>query len=117
MASARRSVLPPNFLDDDVRDRLDGADFVCCRESLTLATFRGQKNTSAGVAFGPDGTFAFDHTDIGAATRLLDSPDLESKDSASTLTSHEEMGCNEDFFGGALAAVPVRGLRRQSRWL
>ncbi len=97
MASARRSVLPPNFLDDDVRDRLDGADFVCCRESLVLATLRGQKNTS------PD--------------RLLDSPDLESKDPANALTSPEEMGCNEDFFGGALAAVPVRGLRRQSRWL
>jgi hypothetical protein len=62
-------------------------------------------------------TFAFDRTDIGAAIRLLDSPDLESKDAANTLTCHEEMGCNEDFFGGAVAAVPVRGLRRQSRWL
>lgn len=73
MASARRSVLPPNFLDDDVRDRLGGADFVCCRESLILATLRGQqnsgqqntsqKNTSSDVVFGPDGTFAFGHTD------------------------------------------------------
>ena len=84
MTSARRFVLPPNFLDD-VRDRLDGADFVYRRESLTLATLRGQKITRPDVAFGPDGTFAFDHTDIGAATRLLDSPDLESKDPANTL--------------------------------
>jgi hypothetical protein len=116
MTSARRFVLPPNFLDD-VRDRLDGADFVYCRESPALASSRGQRMTGSDVAFGPDRTFAFDRTHIGAATRLLDSPDLESKDPANTLTSHEEMGCNEDFFGGALAAVPMRGLRRQSRWL
>ncbi|TWD84531.1 hypothetical protein FB561_5723 [Kribbella amoyensis] len=87
MTSAHRSVLPPNFLDDDVRHRLDG------------------------------GTFAFDRTGIGAATRRLDSPDLVSKDAANTLTCHEEMGCIEDFFGGVPAAVPVRGLRRPSRWL
>ncbi|MFC0529195.1 polysaccharide pyruvyl transferase family protein [Phytohabitans kaempferiae] len=66
-------LLPPNFLDDDVRDRLDGADFVYCRDSLTLATLRGQKITKPDVAFGPDGTFAFDYTDAGTAARLLDS--------------------------------------------
>ncbi|GAA1518034.1 hypothetical protein GCM10009741_17050 [Kribbella lupini] len=57
---------------------------------------------------------AFGRTDIGAVTRPLDSTDLESKDPANALTCHEEMGCNEDFFGGARAAVPVRGPRRQS---
>ncbi len=50
-----------------------------------------------------------------SSTRLLDGPDPESKDPANTRPCHEEIGCNEDFFDRTLAAVPVRGLPRQSR--
>ncbi|GIG87738.1 polysaccharide pyruvyl transferase family protein [Plantactinospora endophytica] len=65
-------LLPPSYLDDDVKDRLDSADFVYCRETLTLTTLRSQKITRPDLAFGPDGTFAFDHTDAVAAARLLE---------------------------------------------
>lgn len=65
-------LLPPSYLEDDVKDRFDSADFVYCRETLTLATLRGQKIAGPDLAFGPDGTFAFDHTDAVAAARLLE---------------------------------------------
>ena len=47
-------LLPPSYLKDDVKDRFDSADFVYCRETLTLATLRGQKITGPDLAFGPE---------------------------------------------------------------
>lgn len=70
-------LLPPCYLEDEVKDRFDSAEFVYCRETLTLATLRSQKITGPDLAFGPDGTFAFDHTDAVAAARLLEDLGLQ----------------------------------------
>lgn len=63
--------LPPTYMEKEMRDHLNGADFVYCRDSLTLRYFQRQEISAPVLAFGPDGTFSYDYLDHDAADTLL----------------------------------------------
>lgn len=63
--------LPPDYLQPELRELLDGAAFVYCRDSLSARYLTQQGVASATLGFGPDATFAFDLYDHDAAARTL----------------------------------------------
>lgn len=69
--------LPPFHLDDFQRALFDGADFLYCRDSLSLEYLRRQGVRSPVLEFGPDATFAFDIRDTEVADELLAAHGLE----------------------------------------
>lgn len=52
--------LPAGHMAPDLHDLVSDADFVYCRDSLSLAYVRGQGVTPAVLDWAPDATFAFD---------------------------------------------------------
>lgn len=70
-AKVQVAALSPDYLDPMTREVVEGAEFVHCRDSLTLDYLRGQGVTTPGLAFGPDATFACDVRDDDGADRLL----------------------------------------------
>ncbi|RIQ37813.1 polysaccharide pyruvyl transferase family protein [Jiangella rhizosphaerae] len=63
--------LPPVYLDAGLRDLLDHAAFVYCRDSLSLAYLRAQGVRSDVLELGPDATFACDVVDHEAAAATM----------------------------------------------
>jgi polysaccharide pyruvyl transferase WcaK-like protein len=70
--------LPSFHLDDFQRALFDGADFLYCRDSLSLEYLRRQGVRTPVLEFGPDATFAFDIRDDEVADELLAAHHLES---------------------------------------
>lgn len=65
-------VLLEDYMDDELRERLEGAEFFYARDSLSLKYLHGQKLQGVRVEFGPDATFAFTHRDDNAAEAFLE---------------------------------------------
>lgn len=63
--------LPPDYLGDELRELLDGAAFVFCRDTLSLRYLRGQGVAARVLDFGPDATFACDVVDEAAAAATM----------------------------------------------
>ncbi|MFD6140586.1 polysaccharide pyruvyl transferase family protein [Promicromonospora sp. NPDC060271] len=55
--------LPPDFLGAEARKPLDSAEFVFCRDSISLKYLRRQQIQAGSLEFGPDGTFTYDFAD------------------------------------------------------
>ncbi|PSL02718.1 polysaccharide pyruvyl transferase WcaK-like protein [Haloactinopolyspora alba] len=64
-------LLLEDYMDDELRERLEGAEFFYARDSLSLKYLRGQKLQGVRLEFGPDATFEFTHRDDDAAEAFL----------------------------------------------
>jgi hypothetical protein len=65
-------VLLDDYMDDELRERLEGAEFFYARDSLSLKYLSEQKLQSVRLEFGADATFAFTHHDDDAADTFLE---------------------------------------------
>lgn len=68
--------LPPEFLGDEAREPLDSAEFLFCRDSISLSYLRGQQVRATSLEFGPDGTFAYDYADVATIEPFLQEMNL-----------------------------------------
>ncbi|SED55691.1 polysaccharide pyruvyl transferase family protein [Ruania alba] len=60
-----------DYMSEEMRTRLEGAEFFYTRDSLSLKYLRSQKLQGVRLEFGPDATFAFTHRDDEAAEEFL----------------------------------------------
>lgn len=58
--------LPPEFHSDEAREPLDSAEFIFCRDSISLKYLRRQQIRAQSLEFGPDGTFSYTDADADA---------------------------------------------------
>jgi hypothetical protein len=70
-AATQVAALPADYLSERDRHLFSGAEFLYCRDSLTLAYLTRQQVTGPLLEWGPDATFAHDLLDEAAADALL----------------------------------------------
>ncbi len=68
--------LPADMLQGRLREVLDGATFVFCRDSLSARYLQGQRLRCPVIEFGPDATVTADRTDPVAAEETMREHDL-----------------------------------------
>ena len=68
--------LPPDFLGDQAREPLDSAEFIFCRDSISLKYLRRQQIRAKSLEFGPDGTFTYDYADVATIEPFLEEMNL-----------------------------------------
>jgi hypothetical protein len=69
--------LPSNHLDPYLRSILEGAQFVFCRDSLSLAYLRRQRVDGPATGFAPDAAFGIDIRDDARAGAFMERHGLE----------------------------------------
>ncbi|WP_159623267.1 polysaccharide pyruvyl transferase family protein [Ruania rhizosphaerae] len=65
-----------DYMSEDMRTRLEGAEFFYTRDSLSLKYLRSQRLHGVRPEFGPDATFAFTYRDDAKAEAFLEQFDL-----------------------------------------
>ena len=68
--------LPPEFLGEEAREPLDSAEFIFCRDSISLKYLRRQQIRAKSLEFGPDGTFTYDFADAATIEPFLEEMNL-----------------------------------------
>jgi hypothetical protein len=68
--------LPPDFLGAEAREPLDSAEFVFCRDSISLKYLRRQQVRAKTLELGPDGTFSYDFADAATIEPFLEEMNL-----------------------------------------
>lgn len=79
---AMAEYLPPGFLDEEAREPLDSAEFIFCRDSISLTYLRRQQIRATSLEFGPDGTFSYDYADRATIDPFLEEMNLRADDFA-----------------------------------
>lgn len=73
---AMAAFLPPEFLGAEAREPLDSAEFIFCRDSISLKYLRRQQIRAKTLGFGPDGTFTYVFADAATIEPFLEEMDL-----------------------------------------
>lgn len=72
--------LPKGDLADDLREVLERAEFVYCRDRMTLDYLKSQDVVNSCLEFGPDGAFGIDLLDDERAGAFLKEHDLNDRE-------------------------------------
>ncbi|WP_168211879.1 polysaccharide pyruvyl transferase family protein [Ruania zhangjianzhongii] len=75
---AMAEFLPSSFHSEEAREPLNSAEFIFCRDSISLNYLRRQQIKAASLEFGPDGTFSYGDADLATIDPFLKEMDLSS---------------------------------------